>query len=414
MKLQAKHTVRAGFVGYLTQAITINFAPLLFLTFEKEFGLSLGKISLLIAISFIVQFLTDAITAKFDRQLNTRALAIAAHVLAILGMTGFAYLPFVLPNAYAGLVLSVVLAAVGGGLTEVLISPIVEACPIEGRKKSATMSLLHSFYSWGVAAITLLSTLYFYFAGIEHWRILACLWAIVPAVGAVAFSVVPIYELNEAVAANESLAAAPKKQHPLLRLPLFWLCFAIMFCGGAAEQIMLQWSSAFAESGLHVSKAVADLLGPFSFAILMGASRVFYAFMSERIRLRRFITLSAVLCVASYLLAALSPWPLLSLLGCTLCGLAVGITWPGTLSLGAKNIPFGGVRMFALLAMAGDLGCMVGPTVIGWIAELFGNNLGLGFLVAAIFPAAIVVLSLCVSHVRNKQIKKQNFKTERM
>lgn len=412
MKLQAKHTVRAGFVGYLTQAITINFAPLLFLTFEKEFGLSLGKISLLIAISFIVQFLTDAITAKFDRHLNTRALAIAAHVLAILGMTGYAYLPFVLP-AYAGLVLCVVLSAIGGGLTEVLISPIVEACPIEGRKKSATMSLLHSFYSWGVASITLLSTLYFYFFGVEHWRLLACLWAIVPAVGAVAFSIVPIYELREVVDANAAITTTPKRERSLWRSPLFWLCFAIMFCGGASEQVMLQWSSAFAESGLHVSKAVGDLLGPFSFAILMGSSRVFYAFMSERIRLRRFITLSSVLCVAAYLLAALSPWPLLSLLGCTLCGLAVGITWPGTLSLGAKNIPFGGVRMFALLAMAGDLGCMVGPTVIGWIAELNGDDLGLGFLVAAIFPAAIVALSICVSHVRNRQLKKATLEQER-
>lgn len=411
MKLGARHTVRASYIGYLTQAITINFTPLLFVTFEESYGISLGKIGSLIGISFLIQLICDGLAARFSSRINTRAAVIAAHLFAVLGMTGLAYLPDIMPDPYIGLIICVSVAAVGGGIIEVFISPIVEAAPTEN--KSAEMSLLHSFYSWGVASITLLSTLYFYFFGVEHWRLLACLWAIVPAVGAVAFSIVPIYELREVVDANAAITTTPKRERSLWRSPLFWLCFAIMFCGGASEQVMLQWSSAFAESGLHVSKAVGDLLGPFSFAILMGSSRVFYAFMSERIRLRRFITLSSVLCVAAYLLAALSPWPLLSLLGCTLCGLAVGITWPGTLSLGAKNIPFGGVRMFALLAMAGDLGCMVGPTVIGWIAELNGDDLGLGFLVAAIFPAAIVVLSICVSHVRNRQLKKATLEQER-
>lgn len=402
MRLQTKHTVRAGFVGYLTQAITINFFPLLFVTFEKEFDLSLGKITLLIAISFIAQFSTDILVAKFDRQLNTRAMAIAAHVFAILGMTGLAWLPFVLPSAYAGLVISVILAAIGGGLTEVLISPIVEACPIDTRKKSATMSLLHSFYSWGVAAVTLFSTLFFVFVGIEHWRILACLWAIIPVIGALAFAVVPIFELPT----QETTEGTPQKGHSLFRSPLFWIFFAIMFCGGATEQVMLQWSSAFAEAGLRVSKTVGDLLGPFAFALLMGSARVFYAFMSERIKLRRFITVSAVLCVASYLLAALAPSPLLSLIGCALCGLSVGITWPGTLSMGARHIPLGGVRMFALLATAGDLGCLVGPTLIGWIAELFGNRLDRAFAIAALFPAAIVLLSAAVGVMKRKQKSK--------
>ena len=398
MKMQSKHTVRAGFVGYLTQAITINFTPLLFITFEKEFHISLGKISLLIALSFIVQFLTDAITAKLDRRLNTRVMAVAAHVLAILGMTGFAWMPSVFPP-YAGLILAVILSAIGGGLTEVLISPIVEACPTDPKKKSATMSLLHSFYSWGVAAVTLFSTLFFVLIGIEHWRILSCLWAIIPLVGAIAFCIVPIYEWKDA----PSDEATPHNERSLLRSGLFWLFFVMMFCGGAAEQTMLQWSSAFAESGLGVSKAIGDLLGPFAFAICMGSARVIYAFMSDRIKLRHFITLSAALCVLSYLLAALSPRPLLSLLGCTLCGLSVGITWPGTLSLGARHIPRGGIRMFALLAMAGDLGCMVGPTLIGWIAEWLDNNIKHAFLFAAVFPAAIIALSLMVGRVRKKQ-----------
>ncbi len=401
MKLQAKHTVRAGFVGYLTQALTINFTPLLFLTFEKEFHISLAKISLLIAVSFVTQLATDALTAKFDRHLNTRALAVAAHVLAIVGITGFAWLPTVLPSAYVGLLLCTVLCAIGGGLTEVLISPIVEACPTDPKKKSATMSLLHSFYSWGVAAITLFSTLFFALVGIQHWRILACLWAIIPTVGVIAFSLVPIYEFEETPADDKS--EHEQKKHSLLRSGIFWMCFVIMFCGGAAEQVMLQWSSAFAESGLGVSKAVGDLLGPFAFAIFMGSARVFYAFMSNRIRLGRFITISAALCVLSYLLSALAPTPLLSLLGCGLCGLAVGITWPGTLSLGAKNIPFGGVRMFALLALAGDLGCMVGPTLIGGLASLFGGDLGRAFLVAAIFPAVIMLISPMIGYTNHKK-----------
>ena len=228
---------------------------------------------------------------------------------------------------------------------------------------------------------------------------MTCLWAIVPVIGALAFAIVPIYELPTATDTDRG----EKKERSLLRMPLFWLFFGIMFCGGATEQVMLQWSSAFAESGLHVTKATGDLLGPFAFAILMGSARVFYAFMSERIKLRHFITLSSILCVASYLLAALSPSPILSLLGCALCGLAVGITWPGTLSMGAKHIPFGGVRMFALLATAGDLGCLVGPTLIGWLAELFGNRLDRAFLVAALFPAIIVVLSTLVGLIRKKQ-----------
>lgn len=401
MKLQAKHTVRAGFVGYLTQALTINFTPLLFLTFEKEFHISLATISLLIAVSFITQLATDALTAKFDRHLNTRALAVAAHVLAIVGITGFAWIPTLLPSPYVGLLLCTVLCAIGGGLTEVLISPIVEACPTDPRKKSATMSLLHSFYSWGVAAITLFSTLFFALVGIEHWRLLACLWSIIPAVGAVAFCLVPIYELRDTDTEPTSQGAPHK--HSLFRSGIFWMCFIIMFCGGASEQVMLQWSSAFAESGLGVSKAVGDLLGPFAFAIFMGSTRVFYAFMSERIKLGRFITLSAALCVISYLLSALAPTPLLSLFGCGLCGLAVGITWPGTLSLGAKNIPSGGVRMFALLALAGDLGCMVGPTLIGALASLFGGDLGRAFLVAALFPAVIMLISPMIGYSKQKK-----------
>ncbi len=383
MKLTAAHTIRAGYVGYLTQAITINFAPLLFITFENTYGISLGKISLLIAVSFLTQLAADIFWAKFSDRLHPRFGAVLAHLLAVLGMTGFAWLPDLLPSPYLGLMISVMLAAVGGGIIEVLISPIVEACPTD--EKSSAMSLLHSFYSWGLAGVVLLSTLFFSLVGIGHWRILSCLWAIVPAVGAVAFCFVPIYTLPTETAEGEP------KARSLFRSGIFWMFFLMMFCAGAAEQAMGQWASSFAESGLGVSKTVGDLLGPCLFAILMGTARVVYGRSGGRIDLRRFITVSAVLCIISYLLAALSPYPLLSLAGCALCGLSVGILWPGTYSLASARLPFGGVRMFALLAMAGDIGCLAGPTAAGWIAEACGNNMKVSFLIAIIFPALILL-----------------------
>lgn len=385
MKLTPQHTVRAAYIGYLTQAITINFAPLLFITFEKTYDISLGKISLLIAVSFLTQLAADAVAAKFSHGVNTRLWVILAHLFAVLGMTGFAYLPDLLPDPYIGLILPVMIAAVGGGIIEVLISPIVEACPTE--EKSAAMSLLHSFYSWGLAGVVLLSTLFFTFVGIEHWRILSALWAIVPAAGAVAFCFVPIYTLPEAPKDEE------QGQKSIFRQGIFWIFFVMMFSAGAAEMVMSQWASSFAESGLGVSKSMGDLLGPCAFAILMGSARVFYGKSGGKIKLLRFILLSSCLCIVAYFIAALSPRPLISLLGCALCGLSVGILWPGTYSLASAKLPYGGVRMFAVLAMAGDIGCLVGPTAAGWLAEAFGNNLKIAFLAAIVFPILILVMA---------------------
>ncbi len=386
MKLSAKHTVAAGYVGYATQALVINFAPLLFITFENTYGISIGKIGLLIAISFIAQFTIDALAAKFSSRLDTRGTVVAGHICAVLGMISFALLPEFLPDPYVGLVISTVLAAIGGGVIEVFISPIVEACPTT--EKSAAMSLLHSFYSWGSAATILLSTLFFATAGIENWRILSCLWAIVPAVGALMFAFVPIYELD----ADTEEGREKAKGRSLTRSGLFWIFFVIMFCAGAAEMAMSQWASSFAESGLGVNKTIGDLLGPCAFAIFMGLARVFYAFMGKRIKLTAFFTVSAILCTLSYLITALSHIPILSLLGCALCGLSVGIMWPGTYSLATARIDFGGVRMFALLALAGDTGCIVGPSLAGTVAEFFGDDLQISFLVSAVFPIIILVL----------------------
>ena len=397
MKLTARHTVRASYIGYLTQAITINFAPLLFVTFEETYHISLGKIGLLIGISFLIQLICDGLAAKFSDKINTRAAVIVAHLCAVFGMTGFAYLPDLLPDPYIGLLLSVSVAAVGGGIIEVFISPIVEAAPTEN--KSGEMSLLHSFYSWGLAGVALLSTVFFTFVGIEHWRILSCLWAIVPALGALAFCFVPIYELPAAPEDNG------EKPRSILRSGMFWIFIIMMFASGASEQALSQWASNFAQTGLRVSKTLGDLLGPFSFAILMGLARVGYGRSGGKIKLVRFMVISAVLCIISYLIAALSPYPLLSLFGCALCGLATGIMWPGTYSLASAKMPYGGVKMFALLAMAGDLGCLAGPTAAGWIAEACGNNLQIPFLLSTIFPALILLMIFLGFGRRNKKKK---------
>ena len=401
MRLNAKHTKLASYVGYLTQALTINFAPLLFITFVDTYEISLTKISLLIAVSFSVQLLTDAFEAKFSSRLNTRASVIIAHVLAVVGMTGYAYIPSITPTPFIGLLICTSLSAIGAGIVEVLISPIVEACPTDG--KSAQMSLLHSFYCWGQAGVVLFSTLFFKFVGLEHWRMLACFWAIIPAVGAIAFSVVPIYTLE----ADKEKSEGDPSRRPVFTTGIFAVFFLLMVCAGAAEQAMSQWASTFAESGLGVNKTVGDILGPCAFAILMGSSRVFYAKFSEKINLGKFILVSSVICSFAYFLSALSGSAALALVGCALCGLSVGIMWPGTYSLATQKIHGVGTREFALLALGGDIGCIAGPSAAGWIAGFFGDDLKISFILCAVFPIAIT-LTLLAMLSRNQKRKDLN------
>ena len=402
MNLNSKHTVLASYIGYMTQAIIINFPPLLFITFENTYGISIGKIGLLIAISFLTQLSVDAFEAKFSSRFDTRKTIVFGHMCSAVGMISFAFLPDILPDAFVGLVIPTILAAIGGGIIEVLISPIVEACPT--KEKSASMSLLHSFYSWGSAGAILLSTVFFSLAGIENWRILTCLLALIPAFGALMFCFVPIFTLQ----ADTEEGRKNAERHSLLRSGLFWIFFIIMFCAGASEMAMSQWASSFAETGLGVSKTLGDLLGPCAFAVFMGSARVFYAFNGKRIKLSLFFAISSVLCTLSYLVAALSSAPLLSLLGCALCGLSVGIMWPGTYSLATQNISFGGVRMFALLALAGDMGCVIGPSLAGTVAEISGGNLQLSFIISAIFPFAIFALIPFVILSSRRKTKKEN------
>ena len=383
---QFKWTRKACYLGYITQAIANNFMPLLFLTFESSFGISLSQISLLIAINFTTQLSTDVLCAKVIDRLNLRAVAVTAQLLAVAGLCGMGVLPFIM-DPYAGLIIATLLCAVGGGMDEVIVSPLMEACP--GEEKASSMSLLHSFYCWGQAGIILLSVVFFALFGIENWPWLAALIALIPLCGGLLFTTVPILRL-------QGEAGGFTLRHLFGAKCFIWLLVMIM-AGGAAEVIMAQWASTFAESGLQVTKAVGDLLGPCLFAVLMGLSRVLYAKIAGKIDLLPVISISAVLCIGSYLLAALAPLPILSLIGCGLCGFSVGVFWPGVYSLAAEQIPDGGVPMFAVLAIAGDLGCLSGPAAAGWIADQNGGDIRLSFLLAAAVP---LILLLCAARLK--------------
>lgn len=401
MSLGPKHTKLAGYVGYLTQALVINFPPLLFITFINTYSLSMSKISLLILVSFAVQLSVDAFAAKFSSRLNIRRTMLFAFSSAAIGIMGFGFLPELLPNPFVALLICTFVASIGAGFVEVFVSPIIEACPTG--KKSAAMSILHSFYAWGHAGIIILSTLFFTFIGIEHWRILSFIWAIIPIIGFIGFSIVPIYTL----AGDKKEIEATAKKEPLWKSRFFIIFFIIMVCAGAAEQVLAQWASTFAESGLGVNKAIGDVLGPCSFALLMGISRIIYARSSSRIDLRHFILASSVLCVAAYTVVAISQTPAISLIACALCGLGAGMMWPGTYSLAAKNLPTMSIKTFALLALGGDVGCILGPAVAGVVAEKFGNDLRIGFAISILFPLIMTILLLTINKKRKETSKNE-------
>ncbi len=385
IKNNYKHTFYASYAGYFVQAIINNFIPLLFLTFQNSFNLSYDKISLLIVINFGVQLLVDFLSAYFIDKIGYRVCIVAAHVFAGAGLFGLSVFPFIMPP-YAGIILSIVIYATGSGLIEVIVSPLVEACPSDS--KAGAMSLLHSFYCWGQMSVVLLSTLFFAATGIDNWRILSILWALVPVVNGIYFCIVPIPRVL-----SENKGMGIKN---LFKTKLFYALAVIMLCSGAGELAMSQWASAFAESGLEVSKTVGDLLGPCLFAVLMGSARVLYSKFSAKIKLSRVMISSAVLCAASYLVAGLSPVPIISLIACAVCGLSVGVMWPGTFSLAAEKIPLGGTAMFAMLALFGDTGCASGPALVGKMTTLFGDDLSRGLLFAVVFP---VVMIVCVAKI---------------
>lgn len=379
-KLTYRHTILSCYAGSASLAIVSNFAPLLFLTFQETFGFTLEQIGLLVSFNFVTQLTVDALSARYADAIGYRRMIVAAQMLIAGGLVLLSILPFAFANAYAGVALSTVIYAIGGGINEVLISPIVEACPTDG--KSAAMSLLHSFYCWGSMAVILLSTLLFYVFGVSSWRVVACLWALLPFVNAFAFTKVPIAPL---VAEGKSMTLKE-----LLGKRIFYLFMLLMLCAGATELSMAQWASAFAESGLKVSKAVGDLAGPCFFALMMGVGRVVQYKLSERINLRRYLLVCALICAVSYVVASLVPGALIALLGFGVCGFAVAAMWPGTLSLAQETCPRGGTAMFAILALCGDVGCSLGPALVGFVSGALHDNLRLGLLAAIVFPLVMM------------------------
>lgn len=387
MKNQYHKTIAACFAGYIVQAIVNNFTPLLFLFFQKSYRIPLSQITLLVTFNFGIQLLTDVLSIGVIEKVGYRSAIVGAHVLSAAGLVLLTILPEVLPVPFLGILIAVMIYAIGGGLLEVLVSPIVEACPSDNKEKA--MSMLHSFYCWGHAGVVLVSTVFFGAFGMEHWKLLAIIWALLPAVNAFVFARVPIVPLIADGAPGMSIKE-------LFRVKTFWVLLLMMVCAGASEQAVSQWASAFAEKGLGISKATGDLAGPMAFAVLMGMSRLFYGKYGDRIHLERFMVYSSILCILSYLGISLSPSPLMSLAACGICGLSVGIMWPGTFSKASAALPAGGTAMFALLALGGDIGCTSGPTLVGMVSGALGDNLKMGILAGTLFPLLLLAgILLC-------------------
>ena len=392
MKSKYQKTLIACYLGFITQAITANFAPLLFLTFHRTYQISLGRIAFISTAFFFTQLLIDLFCAKYVDKIGYRKSVVASEIFSAAGLIGLAFLPSLLPDSYVGILISVIIYAMGSGLIEVLVSPIVEACPFDN--KDSVMSLLHSFYCWGSVGVILLSTIFFAIFGIENWRILACIWALIPLYNTFNFISCPIESLTEE---GEGLSI-----RQLCHIPIFWIALILMVCAGASEISMAQWASAYVESALGISKNIGDIIGPCLFAIMMGISRFFYGKYGEKLDLMKFMIASGILCLICYLLAALAPLPFLNLVGCSLCGFSVGIMWPGTISIASKKIPLGGTAMFALLAMAGDLGGAVGPGIVGLVTQSANDNLKIGVLAGCVFPAVLVLSVLLLRRKREE------------
>ena len=388
-----KKTKTACYMGFVTQAILANFAPLLYLRFHSQYGISLGNIALISTCFFFTQLLVDLFCAKFVDRIGYRTSIVTSSICSAVGLIGLAFLPDIMPDPFAGIIISVIIYALGSGLIEVLCSPIIEACPFEN--KEATMSLLHSFYCWGSVGTILFATLFFALFGIESWKILALILAIVPAVNIYNFATCPIENL---VDEGEGMSIPS-----LFKTPLFWVALVLMVCSGASELSMSQWASAYAESALGLTKTMGDLLGPCMFAVAMGISRVMYGKYGEKVDLSKFMLGSGALCVFCYVLASLIENPIVGLIGCILCGFSVGIMWPGTLSISSKKFPSGGTAMFALLAMAGDLGGSIGPGIVGRVTQNAGDNIRAGLRLGLIFPLIMMVGLVIFSYLKTEK-----------
>ena len=395
-----KGTITGCFTGYIVQAIVNIFVPMLFITFQTEYGVPLAQITALITINFAVQLSVDLLSAVFLSKVGYRAAIYFAHAMCAAGLIFLTFLPSLFGNAFIGLLLSVIFYAIGGGLLEVLISPIIEACPTDN--KESTMSLLHSFYCWGCTGVVLVSTIFFKIFGIENWKILTLILLIIPVVNIILFAKVPIYSLHEEGECGFTM-------RELFREKIFWILMLMMLCAGASEQAVSQWASTFAEQGLGVSKALGDLIGPMLFSVLMGISRLIYGRYGERMDLDRFMRYSTILCIISYMCISLIRVPIIELIACGICGFSVGIMWPGTFSKASASIRRGGTVMFAMLALAGDLGCSGGPTLVGMVSSALDNNLRIGILSGIIFPIILIITLIIIKKVSvNNRLERES------
>ena len=387
-----RKTLIACYLGFVTQAITANFAPLLFLTFHNVYNIPLGKIALISSVFFITQLIVDILCAKFADRIGYRRCVVGSQLFSAAGLLGLAFLPQIMPDPFMGIIISTIVYAVGSGLTEVLVSPIVESCPFE--HKEAAMSLLHSFYCWGSVGVILLSTVFFSVFGIGNWKWLACIWAIIPLYNMFNFITCPIEHPAED---GQGMSIGN-----LLKTPVFIISILLMICAGASELSMAQWASAFAESALGLTKSVGDIAGPCMFAVTMGISRTLYGKYGEKLDLMKFMIGSALLCLICYITASLSGIPVIGLLGCIMCGFSVGIMWPGSISICSGKIPTGGTAMFALLAMAGDLGGALGPAIVGNITQRAGDDMQKGMLAGCAFPLILMISLLLLNRARRR------------
>lgn len=414
MKANFKHTLVACYTGYIVQAIVNTLSPLLFIIFNEQLGLSLTEISILITVNFIIQISMDVASTFFINVLGYRKSVIIAEFLATVGLLSMAMFTVCIPNKFVALLASTALMSMGGGIIEVVVSPIVEAIP--GDEKASAMSILHSFYCWGQLAVVLLTTLFLAIFGMGAWIALPILYAIVPAIGALMFTIVPVNQLE----AGEKASSIKK----LIRQKGFWLMVIIMVCAGASEVSMAQWGSLFAEVTLGIPKSLGDLLGPSVFAICMGLGRIIFGRVADKIRIERWICASFALCILAYLVTTLFDMPIIASVGFALCGISVAILWPGTYSLGAREISYGGTLIFALFALSGDIGCALGPDLVGIVSDAVsadgngflsalisgsGISAGLrtGLLLASVFPAVGFIASLILS-IRLSKNKKLN------
>lgn len=388
-----KKTLTACYLGFVTQAITANFTPLLFLTFKNTYNITLEKIAMIPMVFYFSQIIIDLVATKYADKIGYRKCVVASQVLSCAGLVSMAFLPEIAPTPFVGITISVVLYAIGSGLIEVLVSPIVEACPFDN--KNGVMSLLHSFYCWGAMGVIIGSTLFFYLFGVENWKILTIIWALIPLYNTFNFIKCPIERLTEN---GESMSIKA-----LIKAPIFWIMIVLMVCSGSAESSMAQWASAFTESALGVPKSIGDLAGPCLFAMFMGISRLLYGKFSEKLDLIRVMFIGGIMCIGCYLLTSLSPVPAIGLIGCATCGFAVGIMWPGSISISSQTCPKGGTAMFAFLALAGDFGGTISPTMVGTVSKLAGDNLKTGLLSATVFPVILVIALSILKIQTNKK-----------